>query len=75
MRDREDYSASLSSIRVPTLIIVGELDSITPPKMAQSMHEKIAGSKLVQIPGAGHVSTMEEPTEVTNAVMDFLAHV
>jgi pimeloyl-ACP methyl ester carboxylesterase len=72
MRDREDYVSMLASIRVPTLIVVGEQDSITPPKMAQAMHEKIVGSKLVQIPGAGHVSTMERPQEVSETIEEFL---
>lgn len=72
LRDREDYSGILSSITAPTLIIVGEQDAITPPKMAQTLHEKIANSKLVQIAGAGHVSTMETPAEVTNAMAAFL---
>jgi len=75
LRDREDYSTTLPSIRVPTLIIVGEQDAITPPKMAQTMHEKIAGSKLVQIPAAGHVSTMEKPQDVSDAIVSFLSQV
>jgi pimeloyl-ACP methyl ester carboxylesterase len=72
LRDREDYSGILSSITVPTLILVGEQDAITPPKMAQAMHEKIPNSKLVQISGAGHVSTMEKAEEVTAAIGEFV---
>jgi pimeloyl-ACP methyl ester carboxylesterase len=73
MREREDYSSILASIAAPTLIIVGEHDSITPPKMAQAMHEAIPNSRLVQIPGAGHLSTMEKPDEVTRAISAFLS--
>ena len=73
MRDREDYVGFLSSIAAPTLIIVGEQDVITPPKMAQAMHEKILNSILVQIPGAGHVATMERPDEVIAAIEHFAA--
>jgi pimeloyl-ACP methyl ester carboxylesterase len=71
LRDREDYSGILSSITAPTLIIVGEHDALTPPKMAQTLDEKIPNSKLIQIPGAGHVSTMEKPAEVTAAIAEF----
>jgi pimeloyl-ACP methyl ester carboxylesterase len=72
MRDREDYDSFLPSITVPTLIIVGELDAITPPKMAQGMKEKITNSTLVQIAGAGHVATMEKPDDVSNAIAAFM---
>ena len=72
MRDREDYSGILPSITAPTPILVGEHDAITPPKMAQMLHEKIPKSKLVQIAGAGHVSTMEKPAEVTAAITELL---
>jgi len=73
LRDREDYSTSLESISAPTLIIVGSQDTLTPPKMSQTLNEKIPKSALIQIPGAGHVSTMEKPNEVTAAIDGFLA--
>jgi pimeloyl-ACP methyl ester carboxylesterase len=72
MRDREDYTSFLPSIAVPTLIIVGEHDAITAPPVAQSMQRAIRGSKLVTIAGAGHLSTMEVPREVSEAIANFI---
>jgi 3-oxoadipate enol-lactonase len=73
MRDRRDLTAALASIAVPTLIIVGEFDAITPPKMAEAMHHAIPRSKLVTIKGAGHMSPMEQPDQVTRAIADFIS--
>lgn len=68
MRDR---TAELGKITVPTLIIVGDLDApfIEPSKL---MHERIPGSKLVVIPGAGHLANIERPSEFNEAMMAFL---
>ena len=71
MRDREDYTSLLPSIAVPTLIIVGEKDAITPPKLAEQMNRDIPRSKLVKIPGAGHMTPMEKPQEVSRAIREF----
>jgi pimeloyl-ACP methyl ester carboxylesterase len=72
MRDREDQVEFLSSIRVPTLLIFGERDAITPPAMGQAMHERIANSRLVVVPHAGHLSPMEQPNAVNEAISQFL---
>jgi 3-oxoadipate enol-lactonase len=66
-----DCTGELGNIKVPTLIIVGDLDGpfIQPSKL---MHERIAGSKLVVIPGAGHLANIERPAEFNNAVLSFL---
>ena len=73
MRDRDDQTAFLPSISVPTLILVGQEDAITPPKMAEAMNAQIPRSKLVIIPDAGHMSPMEKPQEVTRAMQELLA--
>lgn len=75
LRDRPDATATLGCIAVPTLILVGEHDAITPPTMAQSLAAKIPGSKLVTIPGAGHLSNLENPDAFTAAVREFAASV
>ena len=72
MRDRPDRSGELSAIKVPTLVIVGDADAITPPDVAQSMAAKIPGAKLVTIRGAGHMSPMEQPEQVSRALRRFL---
>ena len=72
MRERPDHSSNLPSIAVPTLIIVGDSDAITPPKMSEAMHKAIPNSKLVLIQGAGHMTPMEQPEQVNRAIADFV---
>ena len=72
MRDRPDQTASLGSVSVPTLIIVGDTDAITPPSVAQSMHDRIPASQLAIIRGAGHMTPMEQPAQVNQAIRQFM---
>jgi esterase/lipase len=72
MRDRPDRSGELSQIKVPTLVIVGESDAITPPAAAEAMVNKVPGAQLVVIKGAGHMSPMEQPEQVNRALRAFL---
>lgn len=72
MRNRRDVSGDLSSIKVPTLILVGDADSITPPSMAEAMQQKISGSQRLIIQGAGHMSPLEQPAQVNRAIRNFL---
>ncbi len=69
---RTDTTSALSSIKVPTLILVGEHDAITPPSAAKSLNEKIAGSELHVIPNAAHMSNMENAAEFNKHLLDFL---
>jgi pimeloyl-ACP methyl ester carboxylesterase len=62
----------IHKVRLPTLVVAGEQDRATVPAKSQRIHERIAGSKLVIIPGAGHSSSVEEPAAVTSAIRDFL---
>jgi 3-oxoadipate enol-lactonase len=63
----------LHIIRAPTLILVGDQDSATPPAVAQRIHARIPQSQLAIIPGAGHTSTVEEPEAVNAAILAFLS--
>jgi pimeloyl-ACP methyl ester carboxylesterase len=72
MKGRPDSTGELASISVPTLIIVGEDDGVTPPDAARKMHEHIGGSRLVVLPEAGHVSNLEVPDAFNGAVAEFL---
>ena len=72
MKTRGDSTPVLTGIKVPTLIIVGEHDAVTPPDAARKLHEHIGGSKLVVIPDAGHISNMESPDAFNGAVAEFL---
>ena len=72
MKNRPDSTDELSRIKVPTLIIVGENDGVTPPDASRKMHEHIGGSRLVVIPEAGHLSNLEAPEAFNGALAEFL---
>jgi len=63
----------LGAIRSPTLVIVGEKDLGTPPAMAEVLHAKIPGARLVILPGAMHCSAVEEADAFNREVAEFLA--
>jgi pimeloyl-ACP methyl ester carboxylesterase len=69
---RPDSTPQLSTIHVPTLIVVGEEDTVTPRAAAEDMQRGIAGSELVAIPAAGHLTNLEQPTAFDAAVAQFL---
>jgi len=70
--DRFDVMARLGEITLPTLIICGEEDRMTPVKYARYLHEQIAGSRLVIVPDAGHMVILEQPRTVNEAIAEFL---
>jgi pimeloyl-ACP methyl ester carboxylesterase len=72
LMSRADATPLLPSIHCPTLIVVGEEDTITPPALSQQMHQSIRGSELVTIPEAGHLSSIERPETFNAAVAGFL---
>lgn len=69
---RPDSTALLSTIDVPTLIVVGDEDVPTPVKEARAMHVMIAGSALEVIAGAGHLSNLERPAAFNHVLTEFL---
>lgn len=71
MRDREDSSSLLGEIAIPTLVLVGEQDVLTPPADARAMADAIPGARLVTIPEAGHLTPMEQPKAVGRDLSDF----
>jgi pimeloyl-ACP methyl ester carboxylesterase len=71
---RPDSTPTLSTIRCPTLVIVGAEDTLTQPPLSESMHGAIPGSELVVIPGAGHMSNLEQPAAFNEALARFLDH-
>ena len=72
---RPESTDELSGVRVPTLIVVGEEDPITTVADAEVMQRAIAGSTVARIPGAGHMSNMENPPAFNAAVREFLGRV
>lgn len=72
MACRHDSTADLTTIDVPTLVIVGEHDAITPPADARAMADAIPGAELVVVPEAGHLSGLENPGAFNRALMAYL---
>jgi pimeloyl-ACP methyl ester carboxylesterase len=72
LRDRPDAAPSLSTITVPTLVLVGEHDAVTPPLTAARIAGSIPGAELVHIPSAGHLSNLENPEAFNAALLAFL---
>ena len=73
MMERPDSTPTLATIDVPTLIVVGEEDVLTPPSEARLMHAAIRGSRLEVIARAGHASSFERPAAFNHLVGEFLA--
>jgi 3-oxoadipate enol-lactonase len=69
---RADSTALLSTIDVPTLIVVGDEDALTPVKEARAMHERIAGSRMEIISQAGHLASLERPAAFNHLLTEFL---
>jgi len=69
---RTDTTASLPSIHIPALILVGERDTVTPLACAESLHAKIPGSELHVVPGAAHLSNLENPAFFNATLVAFL---
>ena len=69
---RADSRADLAGITIPTLVLVGDQDAVTPPEIAREMADAIPGARLSIIPDSGHVSTLEQPEAVTQALLDWL---
>ena len=72
MMARPDSTATLATIDVPTLIVVGDEDAITPAKDARAMYDAIPTSRLEVIAGAGHLSSFERPAAFNHVVSEFL---
>lgn len=72
MAARRDFTELLNGISLPTLIIVGADDSVTPVDGARRMFEAIPGSALSVIPAAGHLSGLEQPAAFNTALLRWL---
>ena len=73
LAERENLCLSISQIAVPTLIICGEKDIVTPVEQAKFLHENIPNSQLKIIGKAGHMSNLEQPDQFNRCVVDFLS--
>jgi 3-oxoadipate enol-lactonase len=72
MAHRPDSRPDLPTIDVPTAVVVGEEDEITPLEMSQAMVDRIPGATLSIIPGSGHISNLEAPTAFEAALRAWL---
>lgn len=75
LAERSETCSSLSTIAIPTLIICGAQDKLTPLAQSQFMHENIKGSVLKVIECAGHVSNLEQPEEFNKHLHNFLVQI
>ncbi|MBX8486829.1 alpha/beta fold hydrolase [Pseudomonas cichorii] len=73
--ERQDYSSLLGTISVPTLIVVGENDEITPLAESEFTHRGIAGSRLVVLAECGHLPPLEYPQRTTELLQEWLTEV
>ncbi|HEX3600901.1 MAG TPA: alpha/beta hydrolase [Lacipirellulaceae bacterium] len=75
MAARPDVTAMLPTIDMPTLVLVGEVDAISPPAEMQAIADAIPNSEFVVIPASGHMTTMESPRAVNDAILDYLERI
>ncbi len=69
---RQDLRPLLPGIEIPTLVLVGEQDVLTPPELSREIAEAIEWASLVVVPECGHLSTLERPDAVNHALRAWL---
>lgn len=72
MAARRDSFETLRQVRVPTLVVVGEEDALSPPSDAEAMVDAVPGAELVVLERAGHLSAVEAPDDFNDAVGEFV---
>ena len=69
-----DQRERARNIRVPTLVVCGSEDKVTPPELSLELVDLIPGARYAEIPGAGHLSNLEKPHEFNRLVAEFIAN-
>lgn len=72
MKHRPDSTPDLAGIDLPALVIVGEDDAVSPPEVGEQLRDLLPDARLVVIPRAGHLSSMEDPAAFNAALVAFL---
>ncbi|MCA1822753.1 MAG: alpha/beta fold hydrolase [Mycobacteriales bacterium] len=72
MAKRPDSTPDMAAVDVPTLVVVGEEDALTPPSDSEALAATVPGARLVKIPAAGHLCAVEAPEAFNDAVSEFL---
>jgi 3-oxoadipate enol-lactonase len=67
-----DQRDRAKAIQVPTLVLVGEEDTVTPPDLSRELADMIAGAELHTLAGAGHLANLERPNDFNDAVQTFI---
>jgi pimeloyl-ACP methyl ester carboxylesterase len=75
MASRPDMTGLLPNILVPTLVLVGQEDVISPPPEMRAMADAIPNAQFVEIADAGHMTTMENPHAVNTALRSFMSEI
>ena len=75
LRDRPDSKDTLRRVHVPTLVLAGSEDAISPPPVAQAMAQLVPGAQFHVIPAAGHLAPLEQPLVTSRLLGDFLTAV
>ena len=70
--ERRGVTEDLPRIHLPTLVMVGEEDTTSPPERSRQIHDAIHGSRLLTVPAAGHALVIEQPETVNKALRSFL---
>jgi 3-oxoadipate enol-lactonase len=69
-----DQADRARAIHVPTLVVCGQEDKVTPPALSDELARMIPGARLETIPGAGHISNLERPAEFNRIVEEFIGN-
>ena len=72
MAGRTDTTNFLKNVILPTLVICGSQDKLSPPAVMQAMADKIPNANFILVEEAGHMTPIERPREVNNAIKEFL---
>jgi pimeloyl-ACP methyl ester carboxylesterase len=75
MAERPDSRGDLATIDVPTAVVVGADDAITPPAMSRAIAEGVRGATLAVLPAAGHLSNMDAPDDFDRALRELVRRV
>ncbi|MGD0337805.1 MAG: alpha/beta hydrolase [Bacteroidota bacterium] len=75
LASRTDTTPALATISVPTLILVGEYDTLTPISASEVMKQRIPNAELRVIPHAAHLSNLENPEFFNSALIEFLQRI
>src|ERR1043166_410320 len=73
MAERDDQTELLAKITVPTFVVVGSEDAITPVADSETMHQRIPDARLVILENAGHLSNLEGTEQFNDALLEFLS--